>query len=91
MSDFCEMAFDHEPNEICESCNLKVDGYGNTEEDFINCCFPDCGCNGHRLCMAESGPSEAALGGNVEDMYQRNDLEAIKAVFALVARCGGRK
>lgn len=35
------------------------DKYGNPLDGdrLINCCFPDCGCDGSRLCMAENGPS----------------------------------
>lgn len=42
------------------------DKYGNTEDDFQNCSFPDCGCAGARLCMAPSGPHEGALTLNRE-------------------------
>ena len=83
MSDYCEYAFDHEPDTICQHCNLKVDKYGNTEGDFRNCCFPDCGCDGERLCMAPSGSSSNAQKGNVEGMYQRKDREAVKAKMYL--------
>lgn len=65
---FCPMAFDHEPGETCPQCNEAVDSYGNTESDFQNCCFPDCGCDGARLCMAGEA-NENARGCNVEGMW----------------------
>lgn len=83
---FCELAFDHEPGETCPHCNLEVDKYGNTEGDFRNCCFPDCGCDGERLCMAGNA-NEAARGCNVEGMYQRRDRVAIKARMDLLKLC----
>lgn len=43
-----------------------VDKYGNREGELKYCCFPDCGCDGARLCMAEEGPSLGAIGLNVE-------------------------
>ena len=39
-------------NGICPDCGLDVDGYGNAENAFDYCSFPDCGCDGRRLCMA---------------------------------------
>ena len=39
-------------NTICPSCKLQVDTYGNTEDQFVFCCFPDCGCDRSRNCMA---------------------------------------
>jgi hypothetical protein len=44
------------------------DKYGNTEDDFQNCSFPDCGCDGARLCMAPNGAHEGALILNLEKM-----------------------
>jgi hypothetical protein len=45
-----------------------VDQYGNplTGDRLIYCSFPDCGCDGARLCMAERGASSAALSLNIE-------------------------
>jgi hypothetical protein len=51
---------DHEPNTVCSQCGLQVDDYDNTEDDFRNCCFPDCGCFGDHNCMAPSGPNFAS-------------------------------
>lgn len=34
MDDYCEYAFKHEPDTVCEHCKLAVDSYGNTEQDF---------------------------------------------------------
>ena len=44
------------------------DEYGNPTDGsrLINCCFPDCGCDGSRLCMAEQGASGAAQQLNFE-------------------------
>jgi hypothetical protein len=47
---------------------VEVDGYGNPTDgnSLPFCCFPDCGCDGARLCMAESGPSGCAVSLNIE-------------------------
>jgi DnaJ-class molecular chaperone len=54
----------------CELCggDGKLDRYGNpfSGDRIINCCFPDCGCDGARLCMAETGASRAAMSVNIE-------------------------
>ena len=81
----CEYAFDHEPGETCLHCNLEVDDYCNTEEDFQNCCFPNCGCDGSRLCMAPSGANDNSAKLNVENMYNRSDKEAVKGKMGLFA------
>jgi hypothetical protein len=83
--EFCKLAFEHEPKTTCSNCGLEVDKYGNTEGDFRNCSFPDCGCDGARLCMAPSGASENSLKCNVESMYRRKDREAIRAKMGLLA------
>lgn len=70
----------------CPDCSLPVDAYGNTEAQFDNCCFPDCGCDGARLCMAPSGASDDACGGNVEGMWTGKTAEQRKAVFDLVGK-----
>lgn len=46
----------------------KVDKYGNplNGDSLPFCCFPDCGCDGARLCMAESGANSAACSINIE-------------------------
>ena len=45
----------------------EPDEYGNTErEPFAFCSFPDCGCDGARLCQAKSGASRAACAINIE-------------------------
>jgi len=61
----CPNAFDHEPNTSCLHCRSEVDQYGNTEDDFRNCSFPDCGCDGARLCMARN-PNFGAIHLNIE-------------------------
>ncbi len=45
-----------------------TDKYGNplSGDRTINCCYPDCGCDGARLCMAENGASSAACSLNRE-------------------------
>lgn len=58
--------------EICSGCGEEIDGYGNTANDFKYCSFPDCGCDGARLCMAGEA-SEDALNYNVENMYNSRD------------------
>lgn len=84
------MAFDHEPGETCPACKLEVDQYGNTEYDFRNCCFPDCGCDGERLCMAGCA-NDNARRCNVEGMYQRKDRVAKKARMELLELCMKRE
>lgn len=62
-------------NAKCEDCGLDVDGYGNTEDQLEYCSFPDCGCDGARLCDAKEGPSEYAAKGNVENMWGGKSIE----------------
>lgn len=54
----------------CDHCDGtgKVDQYGNPFRwnRVINCCFPDCGCDGARLCQAENGASSCACSLNIE-------------------------
>lgn len=80
---YCEYAFDHEPNEECPHCKLQVDEYGNTEEDFKNCSFPNCGCDGARLCMAGEA-NENACKFNVEGMWNKGGEKNIKARMGLI-------
>ena len=53
---------------LCAICFELVDDYGNPKDGsrIINCCFPDCGCDGARLCMAENGASWSARAINIE-------------------------
>jgi hypothetical protein len=46
----------------------KVDKYGNPVDGdrIIYCCFPDCGCDGARLCMAENEANSCACALNIE-------------------------
>lgn len=67
----------------CPDCGLEVDGYGNTEAQFDHCSFPDCGCDGARLCMAGSA-SDRALGGNVEGMWTGKTRAQKSAVLKLL-------
>jgi hypothetical protein len=77
--------------ETCPDCNLEVDDYGNTEAQFDNCCFPDCGCDGARLCMAPSGGSDRACRQNVEGMWSGKTTEQRKAAMSLVGDIGKEK
>lgn len=74
----------------CPDCGLEVDAYGNTEDQFQYCSFPDCGCDGARLCMAGDA-SENALKGNVEGMWQGKTREQRQAVMFTVGICTQRK
>lgn len=56
----------HEANTICNVCGMTIDEYGNTEDECKFCCFPDCGCDGARLCQAEEGASTSSLTLNKE-------------------------
>lgn len=65
----------------------ELDAYGNPTDGsrLIHCCFPDCGCDGSRLCMAENGASERAMRQNVEGMWSNGSkLKCRRAVFDLV-------
>lgn len=74
-----------------ETEELQEDDYGNTEADFFFCSFPDCGCDGARLCMAPSGASDAALGGNVEGMWNSNTPESKRGIANLLGLLIERK
>lgn len=50
---------------VCEGCKEPIDAYGNTAYDFKYCSFPDCGCDGARLCMA-GNPNNASMAMNFE-------------------------
>lgn len=65
----------------------EYDAYGNDiNGDHIEfCCFPDCGCDGERLCMAKNGASDNAVRCNVEGMYRRGDKKAQRAKMELLA------
>lgn len=86
---FCQNTFEHEPNSFCSHCQLEIDQYGNTEQDFRNCSFPDCGCDGERLCMVGK-PNENAQQCNVEGMYNRSDSVARKAKMDLIGLCNNK-
>lgn len=74
---------------VCPDCGLEVDSYGNTEDQFDYCCFPDCGCDGARLCMAGDA-SRLALSGNVEGMWtgktDKQRVAGMKLVAAVVRK-----
>lgn len=71
-------------NGTCEDCGLEVNTYGNTEDQFDYCAFPDCGCDGARLCDAKEGASESANDCNVEGMWSGKTQEQRSAVEVLV-------
>lgn len=71
--------------ENCPSCKLPVNEYGNTEYQFDNCSFPDCGCDGARLCMANNGASERSCSGNVEGMWSGKTKEQKTAAMKLMS------
>ncbi len=65
MSTECKLY--HEADTTCEECGLETDKYGNNElEPFTYCCYPDCGCDGARLCQAIEGAGDFALNLNIE-------------------------
>jgi hypothetical protein len=74
-------------NETCPDCGEHVDQYGNTESRFEHCAFPDCGCDGERLCMAERGASERAVRQNVEGMWSGKTVKQRLAAMSLMADC----
>ena len=56
---------------LCGDCYDERDpddSYGTPKsgDRLINCGFPDCGCDGARLCMAENGASGCAMSLNRE-------------------------
>lgn len=56
-------------NATCPDCGLEVDGYGNTEARPCDyCTFPNCGCDGARLCQAGEANEYASV-NNVEGMW----------------------
>ena len=75
----------------CPDCGLAVDRYGNTEAQFADyCSFPDCGCDGSRLCQAKSGANADAFDCNVEGMYSGKSHEQRTARMKLL-RCANGK
>lgn len=67
--DECGVIFIGEPlDDLCAICCELYDKYGNPKsgDRIINCCFPDCGCDGARLCMAENGSNAASMNMNFE-------------------------
>lgn len=75
----------------CPDCKLPVDTYGNTEDQFDNCSYPDCGCDGARLCMAKSGASDFAGRSNIEGMWSGKTRQQRNGVFSLMKHIGGKK
>ena len=77
-------------NETCPDCGEEVDAYGNTESSFQYCSFPDCGCDGARLCMAGEA-SDHALRSNVEGMWSGKTLSQRKAAMDLMAEVANQE
>lgn len=69
----CSECLEELQNGFCEPC-----------DKLRECCFPDCGCDGARVCMAESGASDYALKGNVEGMWSGKTSKQREAVMRLV-------
>lgn len=74
----------------CPDCGESVDAYGNTENQFEHCSFPDCGCDGARLCMAGE-PSDNAETGCVEGMWSGKTRRQREAVFKLIGQVNATK
>lgn len=84
LADFLsECSHEDIPGEGCPVCEDPVDAYGNTCNAFKYCSFPDCGCDGARLCMAGEA-SKAACQGNVEGMWSGKTPGQREAVFDLM-------
>lgn len=59
--------------QACPHCDADLqNGWCEPCDKLINCCFPDCGCDGARVCMAENGASEDSNHANVEGMWHGN-------------------
>jgi hypothetical protein len=60
--------------DITEPDSDGLDKYGNPIDGSrtINCCFPDCGCDGARLCQAENGANWGACAINIEQRRPRS-------------------
>ena len=78
----CLEHLDH-AGEICKGCGDPIDDYGNTEYSFKYCSFPDCGCDGARLCMAGEA-SETAMRINIENLHGGKTREHVKARMGLL-------
>ena len=50
-----------------DESGVEIDCYGNPVDgsSLPYCCFPDCGCDGARLCTAKSGASDASYSLNL--------------------------
>jgi hypothetical protein len=91
-SSMCDRCVDHHPSlSFCKECEESIDVYGNTESDFRFCCFPDCGCDGSRLCMAPEGASEDAFETNVEGLHSRKDTAGQQARIRLLGLVSDRR
>jgi len=69
----------------CPHCETALqNGFCEPCDRLINCCYPDCGCDGARLCMAENGASDFSLSSNVEAMWRGKTREQRRGVFMLL-------
>lgn len=75
----------------CPVCEDPVDDYGNTPNSFLYCSFPDCGCDGARLCMAPSGASDRSCSSNVEGMWSMKTKAQREAAMSLMVQCHREK
>lgn len=80
--DECVYHLDH-AGEVCASCKEPIDAHGNTAYSFKYCSYPNCGCDGARLCMAGEA-SELACSSNVEGMWSGKTPEQRRGVFELM-------
>lgn len=71
--------------------NVQEDKYGNPIDGdrLIYCCFPDCGCDGARLCMAERGANFASMVLNAEHKVQPKRVPTFDEKF--LQECGIKK
>ena len=76
--------------QVCPDCNEPVDAHGNTEYQFEHCAFPDCGCDGARLCMTGEASLDAQK-NNVEGMWSGGSRRQRGARFALAGRVAAEK
>ncbi len=79
------------PNDDGE--NGLTDDYGNPLDGdrLIYCVYPNCGCDGERLCMAENGASDRSRKFNVEGMYRTKDGRARMRALGDIVSGEGKK
>ena len=82
MNDKCLNHLDF-TGQVCPDCKDDVDHYGNTCNQMDYCSFPDCGCDGERLCMVDNS-NENAKTCCVEGMWEQKTEKQKNAVKTLV-------